>query len=177
VLEIGCGNGAFARTLIGLGHTVTAFDASPSGVLLARESTPPVEAQVWGVDDELPTAWCGRFDSVVSLEVIEHLYHPRLLVQRARQALQPGGVLILSTPYHGYLKYAALALTGRSAKHFDPLWDGGHIKFFTRASLRELLIEADFRDVRFRFAGRVPWLWKSVVVCARKGPSSDAAAL
>lgn len=54
VLEIGCGNGAFARTLVGLGYTITAFDASPSGVRLARENQPPVDAHVMGVDDKLP---------------------------------------------------------------------------------------------------------------------------
>jgi len=59
--------------------------------------------------------------------VIEHLFLPRALLRFAAKVLKPSGSLILSTPYHGYLKNLALALTGKLDKHFTVLWDGGHI--------------------------------------------------
>ena len=70
-----------------------------------------------------------RFDAVTSTEVIEHLFSPRSLPRFAARVLLPAGYLILSTPYHGYIKNLALSITGKWDRHFSPLWDGGHIKF------------------------------------------------
>lgn len=71
-----------------------------------------------------------RFEVVISTAVIEHLYDPRGFIAFARWILANGGDFIVSTPYHGYLKNVALALSGRLDSHFAVLWDGGHIKFF-----------------------------------------------
>ena len=39
---------------------------------------------------------------------------------------------ILSKPCHSYWKKLALAIVGRWDARLNPLWDGGHIKFFRR---------------------------------------------
>lgn len=82
--------------------------------------------------------------------------------------MKPGGTLILTTPYHGYLKNLALALTGKMDKHFTVDWDCGHIKFFSVKTLTQMVAEQGFRNIRFAFAGRCPYLWKSMVLCAEK---------
>jgi 2-polyprenyl-6-hydroxyphenyl methylase/3-demethylubiquinone-9 3-methyltransferase len=110
----------------------------------------------------------GAFDAAVSLDVIEHLYLPRELAKKAMELLRPGGTLVLSTPYHGYLKNLALAVTGRLDKHFTALRDHGHIKFFSTSTLAALLAEAGFEEVAFSYRGRFPFLWKSMVVRATK---------
>jgi 2-polyprenyl-6-hydroxyphenyl methylase/3-demethylubiquinone-9 3-methyltransferase len=74
----------------------------------------------------------------------------------------------VSTPYHGYLKNLALALSGKLDKHFTALWDGGHIKFFSIATLGQLLREAGFKDLRFVRVGRIPPLAKSMLAIAKK---------
>ena len=68
----------------------------------------------------------------------------------------------------GYLKNCALAISGKLDAHFTALWDGGHIKFWSRRTLTALLQEAGFQVVSFRGAGRCPWLWKSMLIAARK---------
>ena len=108
------------------------------------------------------------FDAVLSTEVVEHVYSPRQWAAAAYASLKPGGVLICSTPYHGYLKNCALALSGKLDAHFTALWDGGHIKFWSRRTLTALLQEAGFQVVSFRGAGRWPWLWKSMLLVGRK---------
>jgi 2-polyprenyl-6-hydroxyphenyl methylase/3-demethylubiquinone-9 3-methyltransferase len=77
---------------------------------------------------------------------------------------------VLTTPYHGYLKNLALAVTGAMDAHFTALWDGGHIKFWSYRTLRQLLQEFGFGHCEFRGAGRWPALWKSMVVTARRLP-------
>jgi 2-polyprenyl-6-hydroxyphenyl methylase/3-demethylubiquinone-9 3-methyltransferase len=82
--------------------------------------------------------------------------------------LEPGGLAIVSTPYHGYWKNLALAAMGRMDSHFTALWDHGHIKFWSIKTLGALLREVGFVDLRFHRAGRVPALAKSMIAVARK---------
>ena len=77
----------------------------------------------------------GTFDTVLSAEVVEHLFLPRELFARAREALGDGGRLVVTTPYHGYAKNLALAVFGQFDQHWVPLSDYGHIKFFSKATL------------------------------------------
>jgi ubiquinone biosynthesis O-methyltransferase len=167
LLDIGCGNGAMAASLASHGAAVTGIDLSESGIALARTAHPEVRYEVASVYDDLRTRF-GAFDRVVALEVIEHLFDPRTFLRRAFEALKPGGILVLSTPYHGYFKNVMLALSGKLDAHFTVLWDGGHIKFFSERTLATMLEEAGFVDLRFRGAGRVPLLWKSLVASARR---------
>jgi len=78
------------------------------------------------------------------------------------------GGAIVSTPYHGYLKNLALAVTGKMDAHFTALWDHGHIKFWSIPTLTTLLTEAGFENVRFRRVGRIPALAKSMIAVAHK---------
>ncbi len=70
---------------------------------------------------------------------------------------------ILSTPYHGYWKNLALALTGKMDAHFTALWDGGHIKFFSLPTLETVLREAGAQKISFRRVGRIAPLAKSMI--------------
>jgi 2-polyprenyl-3-methyl-5-hydroxy-6-metoxy-1,4-benzoquinol methylase len=105
---------------------------------------------------------------VVSLEVVEHCYDPRHFARTLYALVDDGGIAVISTPYHGYLKNLALAVAGKWDDHLGPLWDGGHIKFFSIATLRTLLADAGFRDIRFIRVGRIPPLAKSIVAVASK---------
>jgi len=105
----------------------------------------------------------NSFDIVMSIEVIEHLLYPKELLRAAKKCLKPSGSLILSTPYHGYLKNLVLALSGRMDQHFTALWDGGHIKFFSTKTMAALLQSEEYRNINFKFTGRLPYLWKSML--------------
>ena len=140
-----------------------------TGVSIAREAHPAIRFYQAGVQDDPSaiTSTEGLFDAVVSTEVIEHLYSPHLLPIFARKLIKPEGYLIVTTPYHGYLKNLALSLAGKWDDHHTPLWHGGHIKFWSRRTLSKLLIEQRFDMVSFHGIGRVPYLWKSMALVAR----------
>lgn len=167
ILELGCGNGSFAAELAELGHDVTGVEPSQSGIEIARRHFPKVRFVHAAMGDLDKHDVGGEFDLVVSKEVIEHLLYPGELVDVARKSLRAGGRILLSTPYHGYVKNLALAASGKLDSHFTALWDGGHIKFFSVATLTKLVRERGFTDVEFTFAGRLPLLWKSMVCRAR----------
>jgi len=64
--------------------------------------------------------------------------------------------------------FLLLAATGKLDRHFTVLWDHGHIKFWSHKTMREVLTETGFTHIKFSGAGRIPWLWKSMVVRAEK---------
>ena len=73
---------------------------------------------------------------------------------------------VLAGNSDGHAKNLALALSGRLDKHFTALWDGGHIKFWSRSTLSKLLREAGFEMLEFKGAGRMPPVWKSMIMSA-----------
>lgn len=165
--DLGCGNGATAGFLADRGFEVTGIDTSESGIEVARKSYPNCHFEVGSAYDDLAAKF-GRYPLIVSLEVVEHLFDPRRYARNLHNLLEPGGTAIVSTPYHGYLKNVALAVTGKLEGHFTVLWDGGHIKFFSIDTLGRLLGEAGFREQRFIRVGRVPPLAKSMIAIVRK---------
>lgn len=99
------------------------------------------------------------------MEVIEHLYQPRAFVLFIRSILEAsgGGQFIVTTPYHGYLKNLTIAAANKMDHHLSALWEGGHIKFWSRRTLAILLREAGYRQLAFTGAGRIPYLWRHMV--------------
>jgi len=167
ILDIGCGNGAIACRLIDDGFNVYGLDASQTGISIASKKHPG-KFFVQNVEEKvLPKELLNKnFNVVISTEVIEHLYDPRAYVDMVKSCLSRDGVFIVSTPYHGYLKNCALALTNKLDSHFTVLWDGGHIKFWSRRTLTTLLGEFGFAVDEFKGVGRFPFLWKSMFIKA-----------
>ena len=167
LFELGCGNGSVARVLTARGWDVTGVDPSVEGIAQARAADPALKIATGSAYDDLAAQY-GHFPVVLSLEVVEHVYAPRHYARTLFELLEPGGTAILSTPYHGYWKNLALALSGRMDAHFTALWDHGHIKFWSIRTLGELLREAGFVDLRFERVGRVPALAKALIAIAHK---------
>jgi 2-polyprenyl-3-methyl-5-hydroxy-6-metoxy-1,4-benzoquinol methylase len=170
VLDLGAGNGALCGLIKFHGYEAVGVEYDKAGVELARSSHPEITFYNYGVQDnpkdllELEKP----FDAVVSTEVIEHLFSPHLLPKYANSILKDKGYLIITTPYHGYLKNLALAVFGKWDFHHTALWHGGHIKFWSRDTLTQLLKENGFEVIGFSGVGRIPYLWKSMVLVAQK---------
>jgi 2-polyprenyl-6-hydroxyphenyl methylase/3-demethylubiquinone-9 3-methyltransferase len=164
VLDLGCGNGSLTAALHREGFTMAGMDASASGIAVASRSYPGISFGHSDLAMPLPAELRHKSDAVIAVEVIEHLLLPRQLFQRAKEALRPGGVFIVTTPYHGFLKNLAIALTNKFDDHWHPLRDYGHVKFFSRATLEQLFGEQGFATGRFARVGRVPTLAKSMIL-------------
>lgn len=167
MFDLGCGNGSVGAIFHQFGWQVVGVDPSLEGIRNANSSYPELELKVGSAYDDLFQTY-GQFPLVVSLEVVEHVYSPRHYADTLFRLCESGGTAIISTPYHGYLKNLALAVTGKMDRHFTVLWDHGHIKFWSLATLRVLLEEAGFVDVRFRRVGRFPPFAKSMIAIAKR---------
>ena len=170
VCDLGSGNGALVATMRQAGYYASGVEYDKEGIALSQKNYPGVNFYNLGVQDDpaqLISTEGQLFDAVVSTEVVEHLFSPHLLPIFARKLLSSGGYLVISTPYHGYLKNLALSILNKWDKHHTVLWHGGHIKFWSRKTLTQLLEQNGFKVVGFHGAGRFPYLWKSMILVAK----------
>jgi 2-polyprenyl-3-methyl-5-hydroxy-6-metoxy-1,4-benzoquinol methylase len=171
VLDLGSGNGKLCSEIYNQrSFTVVGVEYDRQGVEISKSSYPNIPFYNFGVQDDpkILLANESQFDAVVSTEVIEHLFSPHLLPIYAKNVLNDNGYLILTTPYHGYIKNFLLSLFNKWDSHINPLWHGGHIKLWSRLTLTKLLEQNGFKVVKFRGLGRTPYLWKSMLIIAQK---------
>lgn len=170
IADLGSGNGSLCAQLAANGLDVVGIEYDTAGCEVSKRTYPAIPFYNFGVQDN-PAALLAsetKFDCVVSTEVVEHLFAPHLLPRYAAAVLKEKGVLVISTPYHGYIKNLALSVFGYWDKHHTPLWHGGHIKFWSRQTLTRLLEENGFVVTQFHGVGRLPWLWKSMILVAQR---------
>ena len=185
VLDLGCGAGHFLKLLRTLGAEPIGVELSKRALERARSREPRAETHLLAHDGSIPLSH-GSIDLVWCSEVIEHVGDVGGLLEEVRRVLRPGGRLLLTTPFHGRVKGAMLALT-RFDSHFDPL--GQHLRFFTPSSLRRALEAArlDVADVtatrglpvlRETLVGRAvrpaPQLLRSAASARRASSTSEA---
>lgn len=174
VLDAGCGGGDFSEVINSFGYTATGTDLSESAIRFARNRFPKLDFAVGGPETLLPDH-AGKFAAAWSSEVIEHVYDVYGFLCAVHECLAPGGILVLTTPYHGLIKNIVIDLFNY-AKHYDPF--AGHIRFFDKRSLDRVLRHCGFTPIKWMGYGR-PWpLYKSFFVVASKThkPSPPAAA-
>ncbi|HUT15691.1 MAG TPA: class I SAM-dependent methyltransferase, partial [Anaerolineae bacterium] len=89
ILVDGCGVGMYVRALAGFTPRVWGLDIEPERVAEAQAAAPIAALQV-AAGERLPYA-DGRFDAVLSHEVIEHVSDDRQALAEALRVLRPGG--------------------------------------------------------------------------------------
>jgi 2-polyprenyl-6-hydroxyphenyl methylase/3-demethylubiquinone-9 3-methyltransferase len=146
-LDVGCGAGLLAEPLARLGATVTAVDAAPELIEVAKQHA---EGQGLGIDYRAVGVGevAGKFDLVTSMEVIEHVADPQLFVNDLAARLADGGLLILSTPNKtAWSKLLTITL----AEGLGQIPKGTHDfdKFIDPETMRGLLAHAGLEVIDF----------------------------
>lgn len=97
-LDLGCGSGVALAKLAGAGWDVWGLDPSPDAVAKARQRLRLGAERVVLGRAEDATFPAAAFDLVVMSHVLEHLHDPRAVLEKVRQWLVPGGMLIVRVP-------------------------------------------------------------------------------
>lgn len=160
VLEIGAGIGNITTWLLPRDHYV-ASDINPYYLDHLRNlATAKPYLGVDRIDLEDPDcfeSWQGSFDSVICLNVLEHVRDPVRSLRNIHDCLEPGGRLILYVP-RGKSLYSTL----------DEVLE--HRTRYDRKSLRDELEQTDFTVESLRDFNRfsVPgWWWNGKVLKKR----------
>ncbi|MFH1397093.1 MAG: class I SAM-dependent methyltransferase [Candidatus Omnitrophota bacterium] len=93
VLDLGCGDGDYAKRLKDLGFDVIAGDIDMARFRYKNE----IEFKHCDITKEMPFS-ANYFDYVLLMEVVEHLINPYLVIPEINRIIKNNGSLILSTP-------------------------------------------------------------------------------
>jgi SAM-dependent methyltransferase len=159
VLDLGSGAGDFTAEIAGVAPRVVGVEVAEAAVARARARHPELDFRDTPIDGPLPLE-DGAFDVVWASEVIEHVADTARWLSEIRRVLVPGGRLLLTTPSHGRLR---LALAGIE-RFSEPL--GDHLHLYATRSLKGVLEEFGFGEVRVRLAGGVPGLRRVLLASA-----------
>lgn len=161
VLDVGCAQGTLALLLAEEGHDVTAVDVRQGFLDYAASRYEKGAIRfVCGNVMEMPAP--GRYDVVFCNQLVEHLVYPERLVERLVEWLEPGGLLVVTTPNGSYVKNSLPPFSSLGERtvheHRQFTADGdGHFFAFRPAELRGLFSDRLFRRVEVRFF-ESPWV-------------------
>lgn len=164
ILDAGCGVGQISKVLKEAGFEVTGIDISQQAINEARQNFSNVEFIRSSIDSRLPFN-NESFDAIYCTEVIEHVYDTDTAIQEMARVLKRGGVLFISTPYHGLVKSLIIVLS-KFERHFSP--NKSHIRFFTVNTLKRMLRRKGFRVKKTFFLGRFWPVWMNMAMLAEK---------
>jgi 2-polyprenyl-6-hydroxyphenyl methylase / 3-demethylubiquinone-9 3-methyltransferase len=113
ICDVGCGGGVLSEPLARLGARVTGLDPAEQNVAVARAhaESAGVPVDYRGATIEAVVAAGERFDSVLIMEVVEHVSDMPAFVRTACAAVKPGGMLFAAT-LNRTLRSFALAIVG-----------------------------------------------------------------
>ncbi|GMV40132.1 MAG: hypothetical protein AMXMBFR64_18480 [Myxococcales bacterium] len=144
VLEVGSGHGRYARHIAPLVDKLLISDIDPAAVDAIRRDLTDlgdrVECLVMdGVD---PARLPGLLDAVVLVNLLEHVEDDAALLRHCREAVRPGGRVILFVPAFEVL-----------FSRMDA--DAGHFRRYRRGTLLPLVRGAGLRVIESRYFNSV----------------------
>jgi len=167
IAEIGCGTGTFTTLIAAQGYTVTGFDIHAPYVEVATQRLrkfpscnaicADVTAMPWGD---------ASFDTIVMLDVLEHIENDVSLLRKLRDGLASDGRLILKVPAGRWL-YSTMDKAI------------GHFRRYSRRSLADTLNRAGFSVMAMRpfNAAAIPGWWLNGRVLKRVTPPANQVVL
>lgn len=147
VLDIGCAAGAVSKSLkedypevFAWGCELNPEAASIAATYLDRVTQKPLEE--WSTEE---LALLGTMDTVLLLDVLEHMYNPWQTLQILAQHLPTSAQVIVSLPNVGNVDVMHDLAAG--FWHYKPagVLDVSHIRFFTAYEMHRLFYETGYK--------------------------------
>lgn len=148
LLDIGCGEGAFALLLkreMGYNEAWGMEIDDKASKIAATRLDRVIHGDVVSNLDELPD---GYFDLISMNDILEHLMWPEELLARLRIKLSPNGRIFCSVPNIRQYRLLWNLLQHQDFEYTESgLLDRTHIRFFTRRTFLSLLTRAGYEPV------------------------------
>jgi methionine biosynthesis protein MetW len=140
LLDLGCSDGVLAEQLSHRFTETHGLDISETALAMAR--TRGVQTHQVNVDQEPIPFADGYFSAITCLDLVEHVFEPRVLVAEIARVLAPGGSLYIAFPNMRYILHIKQLFAGRFPKTSGDTaysYDGGHLHYYTPRDVRDLL--------------------------------------
>ncbi len=177
ILDVGCGGGRHAYGALRRGASVVACDTDRSSLSAVKSLMTAMAEGGEAPPDALATVVCcdvrrlpfadSSYQAVVASEVLEHIPDEGDAVAEFARVLADGGTLAVSVPSWLPEKLCWLL----SNDYHAPAQPGGHLRIYTRSSLRELLASSGLKPSKQHRAHALhsPYWWLRCAV----GPNND----
>lgn len=133
VLDLGCGDGLMLSMLKDKQVTGKGIDLSEKGIEKAKTKGLDVSVFDFGSGSRLPFD-DGSFDTVISLDVLEHLYDPTVVLKEAARVARKS--VVIGVPNFSSLPARLQTLLGQVPENNRP--HKGHIFWFNYGVLRKM---------------------------------------
>lgn len=151
ILEVGCGEGRFAKTLRAAHPAsrleIVGVEVNEAASQVARNV---LDRLIVGNVEQLEVTYENYFDCVVFADVLEHLVDPWKVLRRSRRFLKDGGRIVASIPNVQHWTVLANLFRGRWDYAEYGIMDNTHLRFFTRRSIRHLFESTGFGAIDVR---------------------------
>lgn len=136
LLDVGCGYGYFL-------DEAKPYFVLRAGTEMSRTAAEKARAFADEIyDGGLEAIPLGKkFDTVVGLQLIEHVYHPHDFMARLLGHVKPGGTVLLTTPHMGSLWRKVMGRRWPSFKFPE------HVVFYDEDALTSLIRKAGLEDI------------------------------
>ena len=163
VLEVGCGEGTFSRTVACASET-WGIEPDIESATIAKNHLSRVFISTFDeVTSELPLAY---FDLVICNDVIEHMTDHDAFLQSIRRYMAPGAYLVGSVPNVRFYGNLFNLIVAQDWHYRDSgILDRTHFRFFTFRSFRRSLKSAGFKVKRLEGINeglRLDWKFRTL---------------
>lgn len=175
ILDVGCGDGRLAQTLIKQGHTITGLDINETALQKAAARG------IKTVKTDLENSWSlssDQYDVVLVLDTLEHVVNQDNMIAESWRVLKNGGWLIVAYPNHFDIRNRFRMLGGGGIVHWSHTQhenatarNYSHLRFLRHEELLELLKKYKFgiEQEQFNFMGGGIIPRRLLPSCIRKG--------
>lgn len=145
ILDVGCGDGLLTKILAEHFEYVIGVDGSEEKISLAKKIAPQVEFHTSLFEDFEAVE---RFDSIIMINILEHIDDPVLFLEKAKNMLNPKGRVIIFVPNALSLNRRIGKLMGLIENYYELTPNDikvGHRRFYDRDALIRDIEESGLR--------------------------------
>ena len=144
ILEVGCGEGAFAQLLLNENREIWGVELNEVAAKKASEVLYKVYVDaIENVINDLPDKY---FDLIIFNDVLEHLIDPHEVLAKIRQKLIIKGKIIASIPNLRFAKVMFNLIVKKDFTYTEMgILDSTHLRFFTVKTMRDLFRESGYQ--------------------------------
>lgn len=141
VLDLGCGDGLLLSLLKDKGVKGKGLDISENGIEKAK--TKGLDVSIYDFSNRLPFD-DNTFDTVIMLDLLEHLYNPEFLLSEARRVSKKN--IIVGVPNFNSLPARIQMLLGKIPENNQP--KKGHIFWFNYNIIRAIFARVNLKIIK-----------------------------
>lgn len=161
LLDVGCGQGFFAKEAQDDGFTVDAIEIADAQRACAAQmlGTEPLDVPFEEFSEERP------YDAIVMSQILEHVIDVNEWIRKARRLLGPAGILFVASP--SFASFFRRLLQARDPYVTPPV----HLNYFSPDNLALLLRKHGFQVLGVETVSRIPYDTLSRRLPVAKGAS------